>query len=649
MKPRRISHLLLTLAPLLAAAGIGIEIAGADPAPFLFETEPPRPPVPVALRRVLGGLEAPTSIANAGDDRLFLTLQKGLVVIVEGGALRPEPFLDVRFLMTESRPGPHSGEQGLLGLAFHPRFAENGFFFVDYTDRLGAIVVARYQVSADPRRADPASGRILLTIPKQQVNHNGGQIQFGPDGYLYISVGDGGGSGGPSCWSQKSDSLFGKLLRIDVDASAGLPPYHGIPAGNPLPGSPIWASGLRNAWRFSFDRLTGDLWIADVGEEAREEVDFLPAGTPGGRNFGWKPMEGTTCFSRGGCAPDTPPCGSPDFTLPVLEYGRAGGECSITGGYVSRAPSLPHVWGAYFFGDLCSGRLWAADRPQGEPSESWRVRQLPQRLPGVVTFGEDRAGRLFLAAYEGELFELVPELPVDTLGLYAPATAQFLVKDLLQDGPGDRSLRFGRARHSCVSLAGDWNGDGRTGIGVWQAAAGLFRLKNETRPGPADVLLAVQPPSPGAVPLAGDWDGDGKDSLGFYDPKTSTFHLTDSLTGTGFPIVFAFGGGGLPVAGDWDGDGRDSVGLYVPRRSAFLLRNELSAGAPDLRVRFGTANAGWLPLAGDWDGDGRDTLALYDPATATFHLLDALRSGPAGRVIRFGTPGGGQVPLAGEW
>lgn len=635
----RFSRLLLLTFALAAGP------AGADPAPLLFETDPPRPPIPVTLRRVLGGLDAPIAIAHAGDDRLFVALQGGLVVAVEQGVLRPDPFLDIRSLVTQSGPGAHSGEQGLLGLTFHPRHAQNGYLFVDYTDALGAIVIARYRVGDDPQRADPASGRILLTIPKQYVNHNGGDIHFGPDGYLYVSVGDGGGSGGPSCFSQKRDSLLGKLLRIDVDANVDTPPYHGIPAGNPLPGSPIWALGLRNAWRFSFDRLTGDLWIADVGQSAREEIDVLPAGTPGGRNLGWKLMEGSACFSTAACPVGTPPCGSPELTLPVLEYGHGHGECSITGGYVSRAPSLPHVWGVYFFGDLCSGRLWAAD-PQGA---TWRVRQLPQRLPGVDTFGEDRAGNLWVATHQGELFELVPERPVDTPGLHAPATAQFLLKDLLQDGPEDRSLRFGRPIHASASLAGDWNGDGRTGLGLWDAAAGLFRLKNALRPGPADLLLTIKAPAPGALPIAGDWDGDGKDTIGFYDPATSTFHLSDSLAGTGFPIVFAFGGGGLPVAGDWDGDGRDTVGLYVPGRSAFLLRNELSAGPPSRRIRFGTPNAGWLPLAGDWDGEGKDTLGLYDPATATFHLLDALRPGPADRILRFGTPGGGQVPLAGEW
>lgn len=634
MRLRPLPCLLLALAPLAAQA---------LPAPLLFDTDPPRPSVPVVLRHAVGGLDKPVSIAQAGDGRLFVALLGGLVVIAEQGAVRPEPFLDIRSLVTQGGPGAHSGEQGLLGLAFHPRYAENGFFFVDYTDRLGAVVVARYRVSGDPQRADPESGRILLTIPKPYINHNGGQLQFGPDGYLYVSVGDGGSAGGPSCFSQRSDSLLGKLLRIDVDANVEAPPYHGIPAGNPFPGSLIWASGLRNPWRFSFDRLTGDLWIADVGEKGREEIDVQLAGTPGGLNFGWKPMEGSTCFSIGDCPVGTPRCGDPGLVLPVLEYGHRDGDCSVTGGYVSRSPILPHVWGAYFFADLCSGRLWAADIQGGE----WNVRQLPLLLQGVVTFGEDHTGRLWLATYDGDLYELVPRFPVDTPGLYAPAQTLFLFKDLFLDGPEDHTLRFGRS--NWLPLAGDWNGDGRTTIGVWDPAARTFRLKNTLQPTGADLFRSATPPSSRAVPLAGDWDGDGRDTVGFYDPATSTFHLTNRYGAVPFEIVFAFGQGGRPVAGDWDGDGRDSVGLYIPSTSAFLLRNELSGGPPGVRVRFGTPRAGWLPLAGDWDGDRGDTPGLYDPATATFHLLDALQAGPAGRVVRFGTPGTGQVPLAGEW
>lgn len=634
MTRRSLSRLLLAFAPWLPL-----------PAPVLFDTDPPRPPAPVRLQRVLGGLAAPTSITHAGDGRLFITLLHGLVVIVEQGAVRPEPFLNVEPLMTESVPGAHSGEQGLLGIAFHPRYEQNGFFFLHYTDRDGSVVVARYRVSEDPQRADPASGRVLLTIPKQYNNHNGGQLQFGPDGYLYVSVGDGGASGGPSCFSQKMDSLFGKILRLDVDANADTAPFHGIPADNPFPGSPIWATGLRNPWRFSFDRLTGDLWIADVGQSVREEINVQPAGASGGRNYGWKLMEGSVCFSNASCPVGAPPCHSPALTLPVLEYAQGDGECSVTGGYVSRAPSLPHLWGAYFFGDLCSGRLWTAEGQD----DAWDIRQIPQRLQGVTTFGEDRAGDLWLATYEGELYRIVPEIPIDTVGLYHPARARFLVKDLHHDGPEDRSVRFGKPGNAWLPVAGDWDGDGHTGIGFWDPQSGRFRLKNVLRPGPADHLFVAVAVSGRALPVAGDWDGDGKDSVGLYEPGSSTFRLTDHLAQGAFPIVFHFGRAGLPVAGDWDGDGRDSVGLYLPARDVFLLRNSLSDGPAEIRFRVGSPSAGWLPLAGDWDGDGKDSIGLYDPATGTFRLLDDLSGAATGRTVRFGTPGAGHLPLAGEW
>jgi glucose/arabinose dehydrogenase len=641
-----------TMRRLFFSLSLMLLAAAASPAGGvqIFVTDQPLPQIPVTLRPVLGGLEKPTSIAHAGDDRLFLTLQEGLVVIVRDEALRQEPFLDVRSLMTEEGGWQgHGGEQGLLGLAFHPRYAQNGLFFVAYTDRNDDVTVARYRVSdGDPDRADPSSGRILLNVPKPYINHHGGQLQFGPDGYLYLGIGDGGPVGDPGCVAQRDTSLLGKLLRLDVDANAESPPYHGIPPTNPFPGSLIWASGLRNPWRFSFDRKTGDLWIADVGEVQREEIDVQPAGTPGGRNFGWKVMEGSACFSTASCPVGTPACSSPAYTLPDLEYAHGHGDCSVTGGYVSRAPSLPHAWGVYFFGDLCSGRLWAAGRQEGGEG-TFTIRQLPVLAQSVVTFGEDRAGDLWLATHQGGLFRLVPQHPVDTLGLYEPAAARFLFKDLLMDGAEDRTLRFGRPRNVWHPLAGDWNGDGRTTIGFWDPAARLFRLKNTLQPGPSNVLLAATPPSDRAVPLAGDWDGDGGDSVGFYDPRTSTFHLTNRLTPGPLGTVFAFGRGGLPVVGDWDGDGRDSVGLYVPGRGAFMLRNRLSAGEPDLRLRIATAKPAWLPLAGDWDGDGKDTLGLYDPATAVFYLQDVLQAGQPHRSIRFGTPGVGAVPLAGEW
>lgn len=343
------------------------------------------------------------SVTHAGDDRLFLTQQQGLIHIYAKAALRPEPFLDLRDVVSTG------GERGLLALAFHPRYRQNGFFYVLYTDLESSVTLARYQVSSDPDRADPASGQTVLQAPSEFLNHNGGQLQFGPDGYLYVSLGDGGGEGNtgrdPRCNAQQGTTLHGKILRIDVDHGT---PY-AIPPDNPFLGSSTippeaWAIGLRNTWRFSFDRETGDLYIADVGEDRREEINFEPAGSRGGRNYGWKVMEGSLCFSTDACPATVPPCGSPAYTLPILEYDHGDERCSVTGGLVYRGSALPELYGAYLFGDICNGQLWAAQRM----GDRWEVRELSARAQYVTSFGEDSRGEVWLTTLDGRLLKLAP-------------------------------------------------------------------------------------------------------------------------------------------------------------------------------------------------------------------------------------------------
>jgi hypothetical protein len=366
----------------------------------------------IALETVLTGLAQPTSIAHAGDARLFVTLQRGQIVIVEDRRLLPNEFLDIESLVG------CCGERGLLGLAFHPRYSENGFFFVDYTNVGGDTVIARYRVSAsNPNVADLTSGVILLTIDQPFANHNGGQLAFGPDGYLYIGMGDGGSANDPMCNGQRDETLLGKILRIDVDANVDTPPFYGIPPDNPFaaPGGPrdeIWAKGLRNPWRFSFDRLTGDLYIGDVGQGSREEVDFEPAGTPGGQNYGWKMMEGTQCGGGGttGCPSGTPTCTSAVLTLPILEYSHSRGDCSITGGYVHRGPFFRELAGTYLYGDYCTGKIWGAIR---SASGSWSTRLFTPRAAGLTTFGEDAAGRIYVATDGGLLARIVNPNPTE--------------------------------------------------------------------------------------------------------------------------------------------------------------------------------------------------------------------------------------------
>lgn len=342
--------------------------------------------VDIELEPIITGLNKPVAITQAGDGsgRLFITLLGGQILIFDGQQVLAQPFLDIGSLITGG------GERGLLSVAFHPDYRGNGWLFVDYTDLNGNTVVARYSVSADPNIADPASAEILLSIVQPFSNHNGGQLQFGPDGYLYIGMGDGGSAGDPQNNAQSLNTLLGKMLRIDVD---GNPPYS-IPADNPFINDPaardeIWALGLRNPWRFSFDRQTGDLFIADVGQSRIEEVDFQPANSSGGENYGWNLMEGSDCY------PPSSNCNSGTLTLPILEYNHSLG-CSITGGYRYRGAANPRLMGVYFYGDYCSGRIWGATE---DNAGTWTTKELLDTNLQITAFGEDENGEIYLADF----------------------------------------------------------------------------------------------------------------------------------------------------------------------------------------------------------------------------------------------------------
>ncbi len=342
--------------------------------------------IPVAT-----GLERPLYIleANDGTGRLFILEQPGRVRIVENGILLDEPFLDIT-----DRTGVTANERGLLGMAFHPNFSENGYFYLDYTDiETGNTKIARYKVSEDPNRADDGSEVILLEIDQPYSNHNGGMIVFGPDGYLYIGMGDGGSAGDPQGNGQNPDTLLGTLLRIDVDGEA---PY-AIPADNPFAdgedGRPeIWAIGLRNPWRFSFDMETGDLYIADVGQNAYEEVNFQLATSTGGENYGWNNYEGNHAFEDG----------SGEFVFPIAEYGRDQG-CSVTGGYVYRGQDLPDLDGVYLYGDYCTGTIWWL---RAEDGTSGVLLETDIRL---TSFGQALNGEMYVVDHRGGVYQLVEE------------------------------------------------------------------------------------------------------------------------------------------------------------------------------------------------------------------------------------------------
>lgn len=352
-------------------------------------TSTPPPAATISLSQVAEGFTSPVAISHAGDGsgRLFVAEQGGVIRIVRNGVVASQPFLDISGLVTAG------GEQGLLGIAFPPGFALRQNFYLNYTNRtgIGNTVIARFSVGSTPDLADPASRQELLTIAQPFANHNGGQLAFGPDDFLYIGSGDGGSGGDPQGNGQNTAALLGKILRLDV--LSGVSPY-GIPGGNPF-GNEVWAYGLRNPWRFSFDRQTGDLFVADVGQGAREEINFLPAGSGTGANLGWNIMEGSLCFL-------TATCSSAGLTLPVAEYDHSSGDCSVTGGHVYRGSSAS-LRGTYLYGDFCSGRIWGL-RHNGL---AWDNVLLLSSGLQISTFGEDESGELYVADYAtGRIFRI---------------------------------------------------------------------------------------------------------------------------------------------------------------------------------------------------------------------------------------------------
>jgi glucose/arabinose dehydrogenase len=330
----------------------------------------------------------PLAITNAGDGsgRLFVAEQGGAVYIVNGGTVTSTPFLDI------SGQVSRGGEQGLLGIAFHPDFPGDNRVFVDYTNPAGDTVVSSFEVDAgSPNVVVPGSEVPIITIDQPYANHNGGAINFGPDGYLYIALGDGGDGGDPGNRAQNKDSLLGKILRLDVSPATG----YAIPGSNPF-GSEIWHFGLRNPFRFSFDRATGDLWIGDVGQNAWEEVDVARAGV-GGLNFGWRLMEGNHCYNP------SPGCPTAGLTLPVVEYPHDPGGCAVIGGNVYRGSAYPVLRGGYVFSDECTGYTWALDAAGSGPQPLVLVEDTSA---GIAGYGEDEAGELYAADLGGQLYRV---------------------------------------------------------------------------------------------------------------------------------------------------------------------------------------------------------------------------------------------------
>jgi len=356
----------------------------------------------VFLTLVEDGLAKPTHITNAddGSDRLFVTEREGRVMIIKNGSLLSTPFLDISSRVTDA-----PGDRGLCSIAFPQGYSGKGYFYVTYTDLNGDSQVSRFELTADPDVADPDSEEIVMTVEQQGVGHNVGQLAIGPDGYLYIGSGDGGPAGDPENDAQNPANLVGKILRIDVES--GEVPYD-VPATNPFTQTigyqdEIWAMGFRNPWRFSFDRGTGDLYLTDVGQSLYEEVDYQPASSSGGENYGWNILEGFHCYK-------TPSCDTTGLTLPVWEYNHNEG-CAVIGGFVYRGPSYPEMEGVYFYADYCHGKIYGLR----QTNDTWDSRLLYNAAFLTTSFGEDEAGELYITDYlGGGIYRIgVPNFPTD--------------------------------------------------------------------------------------------------------------------------------------------------------------------------------------------------------------------------------------------
>lgn len=612
---------------------------------------------------ITSGLSSPVFVTSArdGTNRLFIVEQPGRVLVLQPTQTVATVFLDITTSVL------FNGERGLLGMAFHPLFKFNGRFFIYYNRQSdGAIVIAEHRISAaNPNVADPGENVILTISHSDFPNHNGGMMAFGPDGYLYIGTGDGGSANDPLNNAQNINALLGKFLRIDIDNGNGQTPYSS-PQSNPFVGvagaDEIFAYGMRNPWRFSFDRGTGMLYAGDVGQGAWEEVDII---TLGG-NYGWRVMEGNHCnpnLNGGVC--------TPIGIAPIDEYGHTAGRCSITGGYVYRGPIATVPTGAYLYADFCTGEIFMR--------ESGTTSLLLDTTLNISSFGEDEAGEIYVVGLGGTIHRIVnPTAPcsfafspsnslvlapggMKNVAITAPINCNwsafsndtFITITSSNSGAGSGALTYAVAPNPSSKRSGTLTIAGLPYVITQAAKRNPFDFDNDARSDlstfrPSDRTWRILKSSTGAQPVQqwgfsgdvivpGDYDGDGSADIAVFRPSNGTWWILRSSDGGTTLKQFALQGD-VPVPGDYDGDGKTDIAVFRPSNGTWWI---LKSTDGTQRVRqWGFSND--LLVPGDYDGDGVADIAVFRPSNGTWWIL---RSSDGGTTLQqFALQGDVPVP-----
>ena len=560
-------------------------------------------PLTIRAQPFLTGLSLPVQITSSkdGTKRLFIVQQRGIIKVVQPGEFTTTDFMNITSLVSAT-----GNERGLLGLAFHPQFATNSFFFVNYTRSSdGATIVSRFKAINNNTLGDPSSEVILLNIPQPFSNHNGGMVAFGPDNNLYIGMGDGGSANDPGARAQNINELLGKVLRITPSTAEPAPnPAYTNPPTNPYVGvagaDEIYSIGMRNPWRFSFDRGgTNQLYLGDVGQDAVEEVDII---TLGG-NYGWRVYEGNSCTGL-----DPTLCTPANYTAPIYTYANAGARCSVTGGVVYRGTQNTLVNGTYIYADYCTGEIFI------NASNTTALLDTPRLLS---SFGEDDDSEVYFTGLTSGTVEKIVrarassdfdgDFRTDT-SVFRPSTGVWY--SFNSSNSTVRIQQFGSNGDQPVPE--DYDGDNISDIAVFRPSTNVWYAYNSSN----NTVSVVPFGATGDIPAQGDFDGDAKADFAVFRPSTGTWWIRRTTNPNNFQAIQFGSNGDRPVAADYDADGKYDVAVYRPSNGVWYrlssINNSFNA------VTFGLAED--IPTPGDFDGDGRADQAVFRPSTGIWYL-----------------------------